>query len=66
MSSASLGKTQDPISKITGAKSTAGMAQAVELLPRKIKVLSLNPSTTHTKMFLCEMIFNSTEKLQKQ
>jgi hypothetical protein len=40
----SLGKKQDPISKITRAKMAGGIAQAVEYLPSKWKVLNLNPS----------------------
>jgi hypothetical protein len=42
---ASLGKKQDPISKITRAKSAGGVVQAVEGLPSKHKALHLNPST---------------------
>jgi hypothetical protein len=35
-----------PISKITKAKRSGGMIQAVEHLPSKLKTLSSNPSTT--------------------
>jgi hypothetical protein len=40
----SQGNNQDPISKITRAKKTGSMAQAVEHLPKKHKALSLNSS----------------------
>jgi hypothetical protein len=37
---------QEPIQKTTKTKRNRGAAQVVELLPRKGKALSLNPSTT--------------------
>jgi hypothetical protein len=43
---ASLGKKQDPSSKITKAKRAGGIAQAVERLSNKCEVLSSNPSIT--------------------
>jgi uncharacterized protein YpmS len=46
----SLGKKQIPISKITRAiKEARSVAQLVEYLPRKYKVLTSNPKTTTTK-----------------
>jgi hypothetical protein len=46
---ASPGKySQDPISKITEAKCTGGVAQAVECLLCKHKALSSDPNLTHT------------------
>jgi hypothetical protein len=45
---ASLGKKQDPIFKMTGAKSARGMVQVVEHLPSKCKALSSKPQY-HTK-----------------
>jgi hypothetical protein len=41
---ASLGKKQDPVSKIIRAKRVRGVTQAVERLPRKCEALSSNPS----------------------
>jgi hypothetical protein len=38
-------KKQDPISKITKAERAEGVAEAVEYLPSKSKVLSSNPTT---------------------
>jgi ribosomal protein L31 len=38
-------KKRDPIFKITRAKRTGGVTQAVELQPSKHKALSSNPST---------------------
>jgi hypothetical protein len=43
---ASLGKKQDPILKVTTAKKTGGLAQAVGYLPNKYKALSTNPILT--------------------
>jgi hypothetical protein len=42
------GKRQDPISKITRAKRAGVVAQEVEYLFSKCKVLSLNPRTAPT------------------
>jgi hypothetical protein len=47
----SLGKKQDPISKITRAKKAGGVAQAVEHLPSKCKTLSSKPSIAKTFFF---------------
>jgi hypothetical protein len=44
---AGLGKKQDPLSKITRAKITAGVVQAVKHLPHKHQALSSNPSSTN-------------------
>jgi hypothetical protein len=41
---------QDPISKITRAKWTGGMPQAVEHLLCKCEALSSNPNPTHRKI----------------
>jgi hypothetical protein len=43
------GKKLNPKSKITRAKKTGGMAQAVKHLPNKHKALSSNCSTTKKK-----------------
>jgi hypothetical protein len=40
---ASLGKKQDPISKLTRAERTEDVTQVVEYLPTKRKALSSNP-----------------------
>jgi hypothetical protein len=48
---ASLGKNQDPISKITRAKSAGGITQAVQHLPKKCEALSSNPSTIKNKIY---------------
>jgi hypothetical protein len=48
MVQASLGRKQDPISKITKAERTGGV-QVVEHLPNKCKALHLNPSTAKNK-----------------
>jgi hypothetical protein len=41
--------SRDPISKITGAKLTGGVAQAVQLLLCKCKALSSNTNPTKNK-----------------
>jgi hypothetical protein len=46
---AGLGKKQDPTAKITRAKRTGGMVQAVKCLPSKHKAWSSNCSTTKKK-----------------
>jgi hypothetical protein len=46
---AGLGKKQDPISKITRAKRTEGLAQAVEHLTSKYEALSSNNYTAKKK-----------------
>jgi hypothetical protein len=54
----SLGKKQDPISKITRAKTAGGMAQVVERLPSNYKTLSSNqqqqnhPIYCQTRLYL--------------
>jgi hypothetical protein len=52
MVQARLGKKQHLISRITRAKSAGGMAQAVEYLPSKYKVLTSKPSTAKKKCCL--------------
>jgi hypothetical protein len=48
---------QDPISKITRAKWTSGVAPVVERMPNKCKALSPIPSTiTHTKKAYYQLI----------
>jgi hypothetical protein len=49
MVQASLGKKQDPISKITRAKRAGGMAQGVEHTSQKHEALSFKPSTAKKK-----------------
>jgi hypothetical protein len=41
--------SRDPISKIPSTKRADGVAQVVELLPNKCKVLSSNPSAAKKK-----------------
>jgi hypothetical protein len=53
---ASLGRNQDPISKITRMKGAGGMAQVVESLPSKSKALSFNPSSAQRKKIYFESI----------
>jgi hypothetical protein len=45
----SLGKEQDPISKLTRAKRVGGVAQVVECLSSKHEILSSHPTTTKKK-----------------
>jgi hypothetical protein len=45
----SLSLKQDPISKITNAKKTSGMAQMVACMPSKCKVLGSTRGTTKKK-----------------
>jgi hypothetical protein len=58
--------SQDPISKITRAKWTAGVAQAVEYLFAKWKVLSSNPGpiNDHKKKssFIVELLIMAKHK----
>jgi uncharacterized protein YoxC len=59
---ASLGKKQDPISKITRVKRVGGMAQAVQHLSSKFKVLSSNFSNTKKKKNqMCSLIVHLKE-----
>jgi hypothetical protein len=49
MVQASLGKNQDPVSKIIRSKKAGGLAQVVEHLPSKCAALISNPSTAKQK-----------------
>jgi hypothetical protein len=53
---ASLGKKQDPISKITRANRAGGVAQVEEHLPSKSEALSSNTSTAKNKKELNPII----------
>jgi hypothetical protein len=44
-----LSKTQNPLSKLTTAKSAGGMTQAVQSLPRKCETMSSTPITAKRK-----------------
>jgi uncharacterized protein (DUF4213/DUF364 family) len=63
---ASLGKKQDPISKITRVKRVGGMAQAVQHLSSKFKVLSSNFSNTKKKKKSDVLTYSSSERMVPQ
>jgi hypothetical protein len=52
----SLGRKQDPISKITIAQRVEAVAHTIEHLPHKYKALSSNPNTTTTKNLMASNI----------